>query len=70
MKLIAYLIGAVCLVAAVIYFALPADALPSFLPGFDPSMPRIRLKHGIAAAAAGVVLFIIGWRLGRSRAAA
>jgi hypothetical protein len=61
MKLVAYLLGAVCLVAAAIYFALPADALPSFFPGFDPSMPRIRLKHGIVAAVAGVVLFAFGW---------
>jgi hypothetical protein len=61
MKIVAYVLGAICLVAAAIYFALPADSLPSFFPGFEPGMDRIRLKHGIAAAAVGVVLFGIGW---------
>jgi hypothetical protein len=66
MKLIAYLLGVICLVAAVIYFALPADSLPTFLPGYEQGMMRIRLKHGIAAAVTGVVLFAFGWW--RSRA--
>ena len=61
MKLVACLLGAVCLVVAAIYFALPAESLPSFLPGYEPGMARIRMKHGIAATAAGVVLFAIGW---------
>jgi hypothetical protein len=65
MKLLAYLVGAICLVAAALYLALPAESLPTFFPGFEPGMARIRLKHGIAAGAAGVVLFLIGWWLGR-----
>ena len=65
MKLIAYVLGAVCIVAAVIYFVMPAESLPSWLPGFEPGMARIRAKHGIAAGAAGAILFAIGWFLGR-----
>jgi len=61
MKLVAYVLGAICLVAAAIYFALPAESLPSFFPGFEPGMARIRMKHGIVAAAAGVLLFAVGW---------
>jgi hypothetical protein len=67
MKMIAYLLGIVCIVVAVIYFIMPADSLPSFFPGHEAGLDRIRLKHGIAAGAAGVVLVLIGWFIGRSR---
>jgi hypothetical protein len=68
MKALAYLLGIVLLIIAGIYVMLPADQLPSFMPGFDPSLARLRLKHGIVAGGAGVVLFGLGWFLGRSRA--
>ena len=65
MKMIAYLLGIVCIVAAVVYFMVPADQLPSFFPGHETGMTRIRLKHGIATGAAGVVLILLGWFMGR-----
>ena len=67
MKMIAYLLAVVCIVVAVIYFTMPADSLPSFLPGHEAGLDRIRVKHGIAAGAAGVVLLVLGWFMGRSR---
>jgi hypothetical protein len=39
--------------------------LPSFFPGFEPGMTRIRLKHGIAAGVVGVVVIVAGWFFGR-----
>jgi hypothetical protein len=66
MKVVAYLLGIVCLVIAGVYLMVPADSLPSFVPGFEPGLARIRLKHGIAAGGVGVVLFVLGWFLGRS----
>jgi hypothetical protein len=67
MKVVAHLLGVVFIVIAGIYLALPADSLPSFLPGFDPGLTRIRLKHGIASGVVGVILLAAGWFLGRSK---
>jgi hypothetical protein len=61
MKMIAYLLAIVCVIAAVMYFVMPAGQLPTFMPG----SPLIHMKHAIAAAAAAVVLFAIGWFMGR-----
>jgi len=67
MKLAAYVVGIVLIILAAIYLAMPADSLPSFLPGYDPGMTRPRLKHGIASGVVGVILILAGWYLGRSR---
>jgi len=61
-----YLIAIICVVAAVMYFVMPADQLPSFMPGYDPALPRTHMKHGVTAAVAAIVLFLIGWFIGRS----
>ncbi len=65
MKMLAYLLAIICAIAAIVYFAMPADSLPSFMPGYDPNLHTIHLKHGIAAAAAAIVFFLIGWFAGR-----
>jgi hypothetical protein len=65
MKTLAYILGAILIIVAIIYFLVPADALPSFFPGHDASLARTRVKHGVASGIAGIVLFAIGWFLGR-----
>jgi hypothetical protein len=65
MKLVLYLLAVILIVVAAIYLWLPAEKLPSFLPGYEAGLTRIRMKHGIAAGVAGVVLFLIGWFVGR-----
>jgi hypothetical protein len=65
MKLIAYLLGILLIVIAVVYFVTPADHLPSFFPGHAAGVMRTHMKHGIVAAVAGVVLLAVGWFLGR-----
>jgi hypothetical protein len=67
MKAIAYLLGIILIVVAVVYFVMPADSLPSFFPGHEAGLDRIRLKHGIASGAVGVILLFAGWFLGRSK---
>ena len=67
MRTILIILGLVCLALAVLYWMVPADQLPSFIPGFDASLARKRNTHGIAAAVAGVVLLAIGWFAGRRR---
>jgi hypothetical protein len=65
MKTILYLLGAVLIVVAIVYFAMPADSLPGFMPGHETGMMRPRMKHGIAAGGAGVILIALGWFMGR-----
>ena len=65
MKAAAYLLGALLVVVAIVYFTVPAESLPSFFPGHEPGMTRVRLKHGIASGVVGVALLVVGWVLGR-----
>jgi len=65
MKSIAYLLAALLIVTAAIYLLVPADSLPSFFPGHEAGLARVRVKHGLAAGVAGIVLFAIGWFVSR-----
>ena len=65
MKTVGYLLGALLIAIAAIYFFLPADSLPAFLPGHETGLARPRMKHGLVAGAAGIVLLAIGWFAGR-----
>lgn len=68
MRLVAYLLAIICVIAAVVYFTMPADKLPDFMPGHIAGSAHIHRTHALAAAIAAVVLFIMGWAVGRSRA--
>ena len=65
MKTIAFVLGALLIVVAVIYLTVPADSLPAFFPGHEAGLTRVRMKHGVAAGAVGVILLVVGWVLGR-----
>ncbi|MEI9805837.1 MAG: DUF1232 domain-containing protein [Pseudolabrys sp.] len=65
MKLICTVLGLALIAIAVMYFLMPADALPSFFPGHETGLTRVRYKHGVASAAGGVVLLALGWFMGR-----
>ncbi len=65
MKLIVTVLGLACVALAVMYFTMPADQLPAFVPGYQPGMTRIHTTHGAAAAAAGIILLAMGWLMGR-----
>ena len=65
MKTIVIVIGVILIVAAAVYFLVPADALPTFFPGHETGLMRIRTKHGILAGALGIVLLALGWWMGR-----
>ena len=67
MRLVAFVLAIICIVVAVIYFVMPAGSLPTFMPGYEAGSVHVHMKHGIIAAVAAVVLFLIGWLLGRSR---
>jgi hypothetical protein len=61
MKLICTVLGVALLVVAAVYFLMPANALPSFFPGFDADLTRMRYKHGIISAVLGIGALAIGW---------
>jgi hypothetical protein len=68
MRSVAIILGLALAAVAVAYWVVPAGSLPGFFPGFEAGSPHVHVKHGVAAAAAAVVLFAIGWYAGRSRA--
>jgi hypothetical protein len=65
MKLVLTLLGVVLLVIAAVYFLIPADQLPGFLPGHEAGVARVHAKHGIVSGAAGLVLLAAGVWMGR-----
>jgi len=68
MRMLAYVLAIICVIAAVIYFVIPAGSLPTFMPGYEAGSQHMHMKHAIAAAVAAVILFLIGWFAGRARA--
>jgi hypothetical protein len=67
MRLVAYLLAIICVIAAVMYFVMPAGQLPTFMPGYEVGSAHTHMKHAIIALVAAVVLFLIGWLIGRRR---
>jgi hypothetical protein len=57
----ATVLGVVCLILAYIYWKTPASGLPTFLPGYDPTMAGIHFKHGLAAFLLAVLFFVYAW---------
>lgn len=53
------LLGVLLLVAAVTYFVVPAQGLPSFL-GVIPGSEVIRWKRGLASLLVGLICLIVG----------
>ena len=68
MRVVALILGLAFALVAILYWLVSADALPDFFPGFEPDSDRVHVKHGIAAAVAAVLMFVVGWYAGRSRA--
>ncbi len=67
MRMLAYLLAIICIIAAAMYFLMPAGSLPTFMPGYIAGSNHIHTTHAVIAAIAAIVLFLIGWFVGRSR---
>jgi len=65
MKLVLTLLGVVLLVIAAVYFLVPADQLPGFLPGHEAGVTRVHVKHGMVSGVIGVILIGAGMFMGR-----
>ncbi len=55
------IVGLLFVVLAAIYFIEPAKSLPSFVPGFDPSLAQRHYKHAIGSLFLGLGLFAFAW---------
>ena len=58
---LAMIAGAVLIVLAIVYWALPAKSLPSWLPGHESGSSHHHIKHGIAAFLLGLACFAYAW---------
>ena len=68
---LAVVLGIVLIAIAVVYWAEPAHALPSFFPGHQAGSNHHHTKHGIAAFFVGLVCFAFAWfRTGPKRSSA
>ena len=67
MRMLAYILAIICVVAAVMYFTMPAGQLPTFMLGYLAGSDHIHKTHALAAVVAAVVLFVAGWLVGRRR---
>ena len=65
MKTVLTLLGVILLVVAAVYFLVPADQLPGFLPGHEAGVTRVHMKHGIVSGVAGIILLGAGVWMGR-----
>jgi hypothetical protein len=59
--ILALLVGVVCLALSAYYWLTPAEALPSFLPGFETGVTAPHHKHALAALIVAVALFAFAW---------
>jgi hypothetical protein len=59
------LLGIILIVVAIAYLLIPADALPTWMPGYEAGRTATRMKHGLAAGGVGILLLILGWFMGR-----
>ena len=67
MRMLAYLLAIICIIAAVMYFVMPAGSLATLMPGYEAGSAHIHMKHAIIAIVAAIVLFLIAWLIGRRR---
>ena len=58
---LAMIAGTVLVVLAIVYWALPAKSLPSWLPGHEAGSSHHHIKHGIAAFLLGLACFAYAW---------
>ena len=59
--IVAIVLGIAFVVLAFVYWTTPANALPSFFPGYDPALATVHFKHGLASLILAILLFIYAW---------
>ena len=59
--LLAIIVGLVFIYIAYLYLTTPANLLPSFLPGYDPTLTKTHFKHAVGTLSIGIASFIFAW---------
>jgi hypothetical protein len=68
LNIILILLGVLFLFLTFVYWSTPANALPSYLPGYDPSLATVHFKHGLGALILALAAFVLAWfRSGKKR---
>ena len=57
----ATILGIIFIAIALVYWTVPAQSLPHFMPGFALDSSKIHIKHGIASFLLGLALFALAW---------
>ena len=60
-SLIAFVAGVILLFLSGVYFSTTADALPSYMPGYDVTLHAIHFKHALGCLILGIAAFIFVW---------
>ena len=61
LAIVAIVVGLALVALAIVYWSVPANALPSYLPGADPSLAAVHFKHGLASLILGLAAFAYAW---------
>jgi hypothetical protein len=56
----AYGLSIVCVIVAVMYYALPGGSLPTFFPGYVAGATHVHKMHAFAAAIGAIVFLLVG----------
>jgi hypothetical protein len=57
----ALIIGILCVILAVVYWTVPADSLPAYLPGYEAGVASTHFKHGLVAVILGLAFLVYAW---------
>ena len=57
----AVVLGIAFVVLGIVYWAVPAGSLPSWIPGREAGSGHHHVKHGIASFLLGAALLIFAW---------
>ena len=60
MKMVAYGLSIICVIVAVMYYALPGGSLPTFVPGYVAGSTHVHRMHAVAAVTGAIVFLLIG----------
>lgn len=55
------IVGFIFLVCSIIYFIEPAKSLPTFFPGYDSTLSKHHVTHGIGMLILACAAFVIAW---------
>jgi hypothetical protein len=65
MRAAAVILALILAVVAVVYLVVPAGSLPTSFPGYEAGSTHVHVKHGVVSGVAALVVFAIGWWVGR-----